>query len=245
LASTLVDVTRSVAGANNEPSNHTPDEEVVPMMDDYSRPEFTNAALLSIDVQRDLLRGGPSGFASPERLLPDMTHVVEAFRAANRPIVHVVRLYLPDGINADPCRRASLERGHGALVPGTLGSAVVADLLPDGPVDLDTDKLLTGRFQYLSPNEAAMYKPRWGAFFRTQLLAHLWVRNITTVVVIGCNFPNCPRATIIEASERDLRVVAVADALSRFTNRDNTDLRHMGVTVMTSEEIADHLEQAA
>jgi nicotinamidase-related amidase len=33
-------------------------------------------------------------------------------------------------------------------------------------------------------------------------------------VVAGCNFPNCPRATIVEGSERDYRVVVAADAIS-------------------------------
>jgi nicotinamidase-related amidase len=213
----------------------------VPMTDLYTRPQFSNAALLSIDVQRDVLNGGPLEFASPEGLLPNMARVVEAFRAANRPIVHVVRLYLANGRNADLCRRGMLERGRGALVVGTPGSALVTDLLPDGDVDLDANVLLNGRFQYLSSNEAAMYKPRWGAFFRTQLLAHLWIRNVTTVVVIGCNFPNCPRATVVEASERDLRVVAVADALSRFCHRDSMDMHDMGVAVMTSVDVAENL----
>jgi len=209
------------------------------MTDNHNQPDFANAALLSIDVQRDVLTGGPLDFASPELLLPNMARVVDAFRAANRPIVHVVRLYLRDGRNAELCRQASLASGGGALVVGTPGSALIPDLVPDSGVDLDADRLLAGRFQYLSSKEAAMYKPRCGAFFRTQLLAHLWIRNVTTVVVIGCNFPNCPRATIVEASERDLRVVAVPDALSRFSDRDTTDLRDMGVAVMTSAEIAD------
>src|SRR5262245_27846873 len=102
------------------------------MIDNYIQPDFANAALLSIDVQRDVLTGGPLDFASPEELLPNMARVVDAFRAANRPIVHVVRLYLKDGSNAELCRRASLALVHGALVVGTPGSALVADLVPDG-----------------------------------------------------------------------------------------------------------------
>jgi nicotinamidase-related amidase len=86
-----------------------------------------------------------------------------------------------------------------------------------------------------------MYKPRWGAFYGTRLFEHLRVRGVTTVVVIGCNFANCPRATIVEASERDLRVVAVNDALSRFVGRDALDMRDIGVAVMTSAELVDEL----
>ena len=32
----------------------------------------------------------------------------------------------------------------------------------------------------------------------------------------GCNFPNCPRTSIYEASERDFRVVLARDAISGF-----------------------------
>jgi hypothetical protein len=33
--------------------------------------------------------------------------------------------------------------------------------------------------------------------------------EVTTLTFVGCNFPNCPRTSIYEATERDLRVVAV------------------------------------
>ena len=32
--------------------------------------------------------------------------------------------------------------------------------------------------------------------------------GVDTIVVAGCNLPNCPRATLFEASERDFRTVA-------------------------------------
>ena len=55
------------------------------MTDHHTQPHFPTAALLSIDVQRDVLSGGPMAFASPEGLLRNMACVVEAFRAADRP----------------------------------------------------------------------------------------------------------------------------------------------------------------
>jgi nicotinamidase-related amidase len=208
-------------------------------VDHYTRPDFERAALLSIDVQRDTLDGGPLSFASPTALLPHLTRVVEAFRTAGRSIVHVVRLYLPDGSNVDPCRRAAVSRGDRALVAGTPGSELVGALLPHGRSQLDPDLLLSGVFQPLTTNESVMYKPRWGAFYGTKLLAHLHEQGLTTVVVIGCNFPNCPRATVVEASERDLRVAVIADAVSRFTARDSIELRDIGVAVMSAAKLAE------
>jgi nicotinamidase-related amidase len=57
-----------------------------------------------------------------------------------------------------------------------------------------------------------MYKPRWGAFYDTLLEKHLHDLDVDTVLVCGCNFPNCPRTTIYEASERDFRTILAKDA---------------------------------
>jgi nicotinamidase-related amidase len=68
--------------------------------------------------------------------------------------------------------------------------------------------------QAFGPDEAAIYKPRWGAFYETPIEDHLRSRGVTTLVFCGCNFPNCPRTSIYEASERDFRIVIARDAIS-------------------------------
>jgi nicotinamidase-related amidase len=207
-------------------------------VDRYLDPGYSTAALLTIDVQNDVLAGAPFEFASPEAVIPNMVQVVQAFRTAHRPIVHVVRLYLRDGSNADLCRRTSIEQGQGGLIADTEGSDLVKELKPSPHVSLDASLLLEGRLQPLAEREVAMFKPRWGAFFGTPLSEHLGQADISTVVVIGCNFPNCPRTSIYEASERDFRVVAVTDAISRFDDRDASELADIGVVLATSAEVA-------
>jgi hypothetical protein len=63
------------------------------------------------------------------------------------------------------------------------------------------------------------------------------------VVVAGCNFPNCPRATIIGASERDFRVLAVSDALSRWTTTAAAELAGIGVAAGTTSTVVESLTQ--
>ena len=82
-----------------------------------------------------------------------------------------------------------------------------------------------------------MYKPRWGAFFGTRLEQHLRGVGATTLVFAGCNFPNCPRTSIYEASERDFRIVAVSDAISGFDDRGCRELQGIGVTVVQAREL--------
>ena len=75
--------------------------------DPHTAPEFEHAALLTIDVQNDTITTpGPLEIPGTAQAVPAMARLADAFREAGRPIVHVVRLYLPDGSNADACRRA-------------------------------------------------------------------------------------------------------------------------------------------
>src|SRR5207247_853290 len=79
--------------------------------------------------------------------------------------------------------------------------------------------LLAGGIQHVGPGEVIIYKPRWGAFFQTPLEAHLRALRVSTLAFCGCNFPNCPRASVYEASERDFRLLLVLDAVSGLYER--------------------------
>ena len=166
-----------------------------------------------------------------------MRTLVRAFRASGRPIVHVVRLYRPDGSNADICRREALEHGAKILLAGTAGSDIAPELLPSPETRLEPERLFAGALQEIGEQEAALYKPRWGAFYDTRLEEHLRALGVTTIALCGCNFPNCPRTTLYEASERDLRIVLATDAVSGLYDRAERELRGIGVTLMPSEQI--------
>ncbi len=87
-----------------------------------------------------------------------------------------------------------------------------------------------------------MYKPRWGVFFETSLDEHLATLGVDTIVLCGCNYPNCPRTSIYEASERDYRVVLVDDAVSGLYERGLAEMANIGVAVLSAGEIVDALE---
>jgi nicotinamidase-related amidase len=199
-------------------------------MDDYTAPEFGRSALLTIDLQRDF-----AGIPGTTEILPAVRRLLAAYRSARLPIVHVVRLYLPDGSNADLSRRALIRSGTQLVAPGTDG----ANLLTE-EVDLDADLLIKGQLQRIGDAEYVLYKPRWSAFYQTLLLDHLRIvrrRPTCTVVVAGCNYPNCPRSTLIDATQGDLRAVAVQDAISRWTPTAADELADLGVAVHTTKEV--------
>ena len=211
-------------------------------MDDYVKPDFEKVALLTVDVQRDFtLPGAPVEIPGTMDVLPGIQRLVRGFRELKRPIVHVVRLYLSDGSNADLCRRRVIENGKGMVVPGSEGAELVEELKPAPEIKLDAVRLLAGKLQLLGSEEWVMYKPRWGAFFQTPLEQHLHNLGVNTVVVCGCNFPNCPRTTIYEASERDFRIVLAQDAISQIYERGLIELKNIGVSLLSSLEVINQL----
>jgi nicotinamidase-related amidase len=208
------------------------------MSDPYTDPDFAAAALVTIDTQRDVLDGGPLEIAGTSAALEPMLVLVQAFREAGRPIVHIVRLYEPDGSNVDLCRRRAVQDGARILATGAPGSELAVELAPAPGMTLDGPLLLAGGVQRLGPGEVAIYKPRWGAFYHTPLEDHLREQGVTTIVFCGCNFPNCPRTSIYEASERDFRVVLAHDAISGLYERGERELANIGVRLMSTPEIS-------
>jgi nicotinamidase-related amidase len=209
--------------------------------DRYTGPEFGASALITIDTQRDFLDGEPFEIAGTSAVLPRMAALLGAFRQASRPIVHVVRLYEPDGSNVDLCRRRVVEQGAPLVLPGSEGSQLADELLPVAGVELDAPALLEGEIQELAEDEVAIYKPRWGAFYNTPLERYLRDRGVSTLLFCGCNFPNCPRTSIYEASERDFRVVLVRDAVSGLYERGEQELANIGVSVVDGSEVVSSL----
>jgi nicotinamidase-related amidase len=161
--------------------------------------------------------------------------LLDAYRSARRPVIHVIRLY--DGTDVDRLRRTAIAGGAQIVRPGSQGSQIVPALRLAGSPDLDPSVLLTGAPQRLGPGEFALFKPRWSAFHRTGLDAHLAGLDLTTLVFAGCNYPNCPRASIYDASERDYRVVLVRDAISGVMNYHLEEATRIGVVPLPASAV--------
>ena len=203
-------------------------------IDPHLEPHWDSAALITIDMQRDFLSDGAFGLAGTTEILPNLGKLTDAFRATERPIVHVVRLYPADGQDVDRVRRTLIQSGAEFTRPGTPGRLLAPGLAPVD--DLDDATLLCGEPQRLGPGEYALYKPRWGAFYRTRLDELLAEHGVDTLVFAGCNLPNCPRASIIEAHERDYRVVLVTDAVSQASDQGFREIAGLGTVLCTTAE---------
>jgi len=214
------------------------------MSTDYTTPVPERSVLLTIDVQHDFTEpDAPAEIAGTHDRLPVMRRVLDAYRRQHLPIIHVLRLYLPDGTNADLCRRAAIENGNAVVLPGSAGAELVEALKPTPDTRVDATLLLANQLQLLAENEWAMYKPRWDAFYGTPLESHLRSLGVNTIVVVGCNFPNCPRATVYGASARDFRVVLIADAISGVYDQGLRELNGIGVSTPSADEYLSLLQK--
>lgn len=205
----------------------------------FTDPRFLSSALVVIDMQNDfVVPGAAACVAGTAEVVPAVAQLLEVYRRRSLPIVHVVRLYKPDGSNADLCRRAGIAAGGGIVEPDTDGAEIVAALKPSPEVRLDASSLLAEVAQVIGEHEFILYKPRWGAFYRTTLEVFLREHGVDTLVFAGCNFPNCPRTSIYEASERDFRVVLARDAVSGLYPQGEEELAAIGVKLMDTDELA-------
>ena len=205
-------------------------------LDPHIRPEIDRCALITIDTQVDFLEGGSSPLRGTGQVLPAIGCLVEAFRSAGRPIIHVIRLYA--GTDVDLVRRTLIESGAPIVRPGSPGSQLAAELRPPGSAELDTRRLLGGDLQWFGPTEAVIWKPRWSAFYRTPLHDHLTSLKANTLIVAGLNYPNCPRATIADASAYDYRVIVAADAISGVMDLHLDEAVRIGAIPMASTAVA-------
>ena len=75
-------------------------------MSRYTEPKWSKSALITIDTQCDTLDGQPFEIPGTSAVLPRMETLLQTYREAGKPIIHIVRLYKADGSNADLCRKA-------------------------------------------------------------------------------------------------------------------------------------------
>ena len=100
----------------------------------------------------------------------------------------------------------------------------------------------------LRPQEGdyTIIKPRWSAFFQTELDLILRRMDIRTVILAGTTTPNCIRTTCYDANALDYNVVVLSDCTSSQTEEiqqaNLSDMKRMGALIINSREF-EHYEK--
>ena len=85
---------------------------------------------------------------------------------------------------------------------------------PDGLTRLDT--------------ETVIIKPRWSAFFKTDLDRMLKEEGVDTVILAGTTTPNCVRTTCYDSIAYDYRTLV----LERCTSSQTDEIQHANLEDM-------------
>ena len=188
------------------------------------RPNPTRSALIMIDME--------SGFVDPQGghciryarpTVPACVRAVETARSKGIPVFFVKRIYRADGSDVELTRYAAWKAGGRACMPASVG-----------PNSAQAPEGLRPR-----PGDYTIIKPRWSAFFQTELDLILRRLDVRTVLLAGTTTPNCVRSTAYDALSLGYNVAVIEDATSsRSPKVQAANLRDMavaGVQLLSSQ----------
>lgn len=179
---------------------------------------YTQSALILIDMERGFIdREFIHCIAQAEATIPACIRALEIARSKHIPIFFVKRQYRADGSDVECTRYASWVKGGRSMRPGTEGAEEPCGLAPQA-------------------GDYSIIKPRWSAFFGTELDLILRRLGVRRVILAGTTTPNCIRTTCYDANSLDYNVVILTDCTSSQTEEiqqaNLADMERMGAILM-------------
>lgn len=173
-----------------------------------------NSALIIIDMQNDFVLTEKTAVKGAKTTIPAIKHAMDICHEKKIPVFHIIRAYDENGDNAEIFRKELFKKGQGFCIRGTKGAEIVAELTP-------------------ASEDYVLVKPRFSAFFGTNLKELLQEKQINHVLVTGTQYPNCVRATAVDGLCHDFYVTVLTDCCSAQTEEiaeaNCRDLRNMGI----------------
>lgn len=185
----------------------------------------TRSALIVIDMENGFIdRKSPHCISGAAETVPACTKAICTARSIGVPVFFVKRIYRADGSDVELTRYESWKAGGRAMMPGSTGFNSAE--APDGLKPI--------------PGDYTIIKPRWSAFFHTELDLILRRLDIKTVILAGTTTPNCVRTTAYDANSLEYNVIILEDCCSSQTREiqkaNIEDLQRMGAVIMNSEK---------
>jgi nicotinamidase-related amidase len=167
------------------------------------RERMPDAVLIVVDLLNDFFERSQVLAEQRPRLVAATNRLTRAVRDAGLPVIWIRQELEPDLTDAPLDQR---DRNLRMLITGTSGCALLPELV-------------------CSPTDQVVIKKRYSAFFGTDLDRALASLHPELLIVCGINTHACIRMTVIDAYQRDYRVIVAADAIG------STDPEHHDVTV--------------
>lgn len=183
----------------------------------------TKSAFLLIDMEY--------GFLSPNSIhcikgamatIPACEKAIQIARRKQIPIFFIKRHYRADGSDVECTRYESWVKGGRSMGPGSWGAQEPEGLLPQ-------------------PGDYTLIKPRYSAFFQTELDLILRRLGVRTVILAGTTTPNCIRTTCYDANALDYNVVVLSECTSSQTEQIQQanlfDIAQIGALIWTLDDL--------
>jgi ureidoacrylate peracid hydrolase len=164
-------------------------------------------ALVNIDMQNRFVERIPGGHATLGRI----NHLAEVCRRACILVIHTSHVLRPDGSNIGILGEVAPPVKAGLLNKGAETAALHKDLVID-------------------PRDVLLEKPRFGAFYGTDLELILRAHHLDTIIISGISTTTCCDTTAREAMARDFRVFFLSDG----TATSRADLHEATLTILGS-----------
>lgn len=189
-------------------------------------------AIIMIDMQRGFISpASPICIPSAAATVPACAEALSLCRSAGVTVVFATRHYRADGSDVEKCRREIWQRGGKPLSEEC--SDEISDAFPD---EFST-----------SPNDYYIVKPRFSAFFHTELDLILRRLGIDTVILAGTTTPNCIRSSCYDALSLDYNVIVLSDCTSSVSDAvqqaNLDDMARIGAEIMTLTELHKRLNE--
>lgn len=186
--------------------------------------EAVRPALLVIDMENGFLNADSAQcIVNARQTIPACANVIFSCREKGIPVIFVYRKYRGNGSDVEFTRYQSWVEGGKAMSPNCR-----EELSWEMPAEFGA-----------SERDYHIVKPRYSAFFQTELDLILRRLRVNTIVLTGTTTPNCIRTTCYDGISLDYNVVVIRDCVS--SNSDEIqqsnlrDMKNVGAQIMSSE----------
>ncbi len=185
----------------------------------------TKQALLVIDMEEGFLNeSSPLYIRQAADTVPRLAQVIAKARERKIPVFFVNRIYRKNGTDVEACRYEHWLCGGRCLSPNSTGACSIE--VPKAFVPQSGDYTII--------------KPRFSAFFQTELDLILRRLCIDTLLLTGTTTPNCIRATCYDGLSLDYNIAVIADCCSSRSEAvqkaNMEDMAYIGANIITAEE---------
>lgn len=186
--------------------------------------DWKTTALIVIDMENAFIsEESPLCIKQAAASVPACGKVIRKARERKIPVFFVNRIYRKNGSDVEFTRYASWSNSGRYLAPNSTG-----------PLSIDVP-------EEFKPEDGdyTMIKPRFSAFFQTELDLILRRLGVKTVFLAGTTTPNCIRTTCYDGISLDYNIVIIEDCCSSNTEEiqrvNMEDMQRVGAVLTMSE----------